>query len=250
MQRRLIGEPKSGLTLRIQQTPESISLTSRPDPLLLYVVIGAAIVMGIVGGVVASPNEGLLSFVAFTLLFSPLICVLVFNALRIKAVCTFDKEQGSLRIDERSFTRRVQETYPLEAVDALSVRRLPPAPLGGASSFGLFVGLEGTEYLAASSNNEAAIGQDAWRLSRFLGLPLELPGFGEGSRRLRPGVLLTAGVVYLVPIVIAISALVFLLDQLPGIEPSLAGLLGAVVVSEIGAMLAFAYYRSRRPYEG
>jgi hypothetical protein len=63
-------------------------------------------------------------------------------------------------------------------------------------------------------------------------------------------VLLTAGVVYLVPIVIAISALVFLLDQLPGIEPSFAGLLSAVVISEIGAMLAFAYYRSRRPYEG
>ena len=28
------------------------------------------------------------------------------------------------------------------------------------------------------------------------------------------------------------------------------GLLSAVVISEIGAMLAFAYYRSRRPYEG
>jgi hypothetical protein len=63
-------------------------------------------------------------------------------------------------------------------------------------------------------------------------------------------VVLTAAVVYLVPIVIAISALVLLLDQMPGIEPSLAGLLSAVVISEIGALLAFAYYRSGRPYEG
>jgi hypothetical protein len=250
MQRRVIGEPKAGLALRIQQTPVSISLASRPDPLLLYVVIAAALAMGIIGGVAASPREGIVSFLAFTLLFSPLIVVLVFNALRIKTLCTFDKEAGVLRIDERSFTRRIQEIYPLDAVDSISVRRLPSAPLGGASSFGMFIGLQDSEYLAASSNDEAAVGQDAWRLSRFLGLPLELPRTEEASGRTRARVVLTAAIVYLVPIVIAISALVLLLDQMPGIEPSLAGLLSAVVISEIGAMLAFAYYRSRRPYEG
>jgi len=250
MQRRVIGEPKAGLALRIQQTPVSMSLASHPDPLLLYVVIAAAIAMGLVGGVAASPREGIVSFLAFTLLFSPLICVLVFNALRIKTLCIFDKEAGVLRIDERSFTRRIQEMYPLEAVDSIGVRRLPSAPLGGASSYGVFIGLRDTEYLAASSNDEAALGQDAWRLSRFLGLPLELPRVEDTSRRMRAKIIFTAGVVYLVPIVIAISALVLLLDQVPGIEPSLAGLLSAVVISEIGAMLAFAYYRSRRPYEG
>jgi hypothetical protein len=46
MQRRVIGEPKAGLALRIQQTPVSMSLAGRPDPLLLYVVIGAALAMG------------------------------------------------------------------------------------------------------------------------------------------------------------------------------------------------------------
>jgi hypothetical protein len=250
MQRRVIGEPKAGLSLRIHQTPDSMSLAGRPDPLLLYAVIAAAIVMGVVGGVATSPNEGVVSFLAFALLFSPLICVLAVNALRIKTLCVFDKDAGVLRIDERSFTRRIQEMYPLSAVDSVWVRRLPSAPLGGASSYGLFVGLPDTEYLAATSSDEAALGQDAWRLSRFLGLPLELPRLEEASRRMRPSVLLTAGLVYLVPIVIAISALVFLLDQLPVIEPSLAGLLSAVVISEIGAMLAFAYYRSRRPYEG
>src|SRR5438309_3680223 len=138
MQRRVIGEPKAGLALRIQQTPASISLASRPDPLLLYVVIAASIAMGLIGGVAASPNDGVTSFLAFTLLFSPLICVLVVHALRIKTLCTFDKEEGVLRIDERSFTHRVQEVYPLESVDAIGVRRLPAAPLGGASSYGLF----------------------------------------------------------------------------------------------------------------
>jgi len=227
-----------------------MSLASRPDPLLLYAVIAAAAVMGVVGGIATSPNGGVLSFLMFSLLFSPLICVLAFNALRIKTLCTFDKDAAELRIDERSFTRRIQEIYPLDTVESVSVRRLPSAPLGGASSYGLFVGLRDSEYLAASSNDEATLGQDAWRLSRFLGLPLEMPRLAEGSRRTRARVLLTAAVVYLVPIVVAISALVFLLDQLPVMEPSLAGLLTAVVISEVAAMLAFAYYRSRRPYEG
>src|SRR5437588_519310 len=249
-QRRVIGEPKSGLTPRIEQTPDTITLASQPDPLVLYAVIAASIVTGIVGSLAWSPNEGALTFLVFTLLFSPLICVLLFTAVRIKTLCVFDKEGGMLHIDERSFTRRVLEKYPLEAVEGVCVRRLPAAPLGGASSYGLFIGLRDADYLAATSNHEATLGQDAWRLARFLGLPLELPRQPDASSGRRISVLLTTALVYLLPIVIAISALVFLLDQIPGIDPPLAGLLSAVVVSEIGAMLAFAYYRSRRPYEG
>jgi hypothetical protein len=108
----------------------------------------------------------------------------VFNAWRIKTLYVFDKLAGVLSIDERSFTRRIQEIYPLEAVDSISVRRLPSAPLGGASSFGMFIGLQDTEYLAASGNDEGAVSQDAWRLSRFLGLPLELPRREDTSGRI------------------------------------------------------------------
>jgi hypothetical protein len=51
------------------------------------------------------------------------------------------------------------------------------------------------------------------------------------------------------PILLAISALFFVSYEVPGLTPSLAGFLGAVVISQIGAILAVVYYRMRRPYE-
>ena len=147
---------------------------------------------------------------------------------------------------------------------ALTVIHFPGGDAAGHSK-----GWGGPEQIAAIEGIDRAIGgvlealeQTGMRGSTVVILSADHGGAGKShgpndprSRHIPwiaagPGVLLTAGVVYLVPIVIAISALVFLLDQLPGIEPSFAGLLSAVVISEIGAMLAFAYYRSRRPYEG
>jgi hypothetical protein len=37
----------------------------------------------------------------------------------------------------------------------------------------------------------------------------------------------------------------YLLDQTPGAEPAFVGPLGAVVISQISALLAFVYYRAR-----
>lgn len=251
MQRKVIGDPKFGLTLRIRQSPLVMSLEARPDPLLLYVVIAASTVVGIIGSVASSPREGLVSFLTFALLFSPLICVLAFNAVRVRTLCVLDRERGLLQIDEQSYTRRVQEVYPLGDISAVVVRRMPSGPLtGGAWSFGLFLALRDVDYVAACSNNEATVGQDGWRISRFLGVSLQAPtGEEPEGSRARLGLLVTTAILYLVPVVLAISALLFLYDQLPGIEPRLAGLLGAVVISQIGAILAFAYYRVRRPYE-
>lgn len=251
MQRKVIGDPKFGLTLRIQQSPATMSLEARPDPLLLYVVVAASVVLGIVGSVISSPREGLATFLTFALLFSPLICVLAFNAIRVKTSCVLDRQTGTVRIDEQSYTRRVQEVYPLDEVTGVVLRRLPAAPLtGGSWSFGLFLSLGDADYLAACSNNEATVGQDAWRISRFLDVPLDVP-VGEEAEVAQPRfrLIFITAVLYFMPIALAMTALLFFLEQLPGIEPRLAGLLGIVVISQIGAMLAFAYYRTRRPYE-
>lgn len=251
MQRKVIGDPKFGLTLRIQQSPAAMSLEARPDPLLLYVVVAASVVLGIVGSVISSPREGLATFLTFALLFSPLICVLAFNAIRVKTSCVMDRQTGTVRIDEQSYTRRVQEVYPLDEVTGVVLRRLPAAPLtGGSWSFGLFLSLGDADYLAACSNNEATVGQDAWRISRFLDVPLDTPVDDEAEvARPRLGVIFITAVLYFMPIALAMTALLFFLEQAPDIEPRLAGLLGIVVISQIGAMLAFAYYRTRRPYE-
>jgi hypothetical protein len=252
MQRKVIGDPKAGLSLRIRQTEDIMTLDGRPDPALLIVVITAAVTVGIIGSVATSPGYGVVSFLVFAVLFSPLLTVLLINALRIKTHCELDRPHGTLHIDERSFTRRVQEVYPLEEVAAVIVRRLPPAPLiGGGYTHGLFLELPGADYLASCSNNEAHVGQDAWRISRFLNIPLEVPAEVEGDRpSTQPRILLTTAVVYLAPLLLAVLALVFLADRIPNVEPTMIGLLGAIVISQVGAMLAFAYYRTRRPYEG
>jgi hypothetical protein len=104
--------------------------------------------------------------------------------------------------------------------------------------------------MAAWGNNEAAIGQDAWRISRFLGVPLETPPeeLSEATRSQRR-VVMTTAILYLLPILLAVSALVFVSYEMPGATPTLAGFLGAVVISQVGAILAVVYYRMRRPYE-
>jgi len=251
MERKVIGDPKFGLTLRIRQSPAEMSLEARPDPLLLYVVVAAAVALGVIGALLSSPREGLATFLTFSLLFSPLICVLSFNAIRVRTSCVLDRQTSTVRIDEQSYTRRVQEVYSLEEVTGVLLRRLPAAPFtGGSVSFGLFLALTDADYLAASSNNEATVGQDAWRISRFLDVPLDAPVGEEPSAGApRPGVIAITAILYFMPIALAMAALLFLLERLPGIEPRLAGLLGVVIISQIGAMLAFAYYRTRRPYE-
>ena len=250
MQRKMIGDSKSGLALRIQQTPLVMVLEAHPDPLLLIVVLAALVSVGVIDSVATSPAEGVVSFVLFSFLFLPLICVLAFNAVRVKTVCVLDKERMVMQVEERSYTRFVREQYPLQDARAVFVRRLPSAPLtGDAMTYGLFLELETADYLVASGTNEQAVGQDAWRISRFLGVPLETADEAPAPRK-RFGVLLTAGLLYLLPLVVAISALLFLFDQLPRVGPSsLVGLLAAIVISQIGAILAYAYYRARRPYD-
>jgi hypothetical protein len=250
--RRQIGNPKFGLALRIRVQADAMQLTAHPDPLLLYVVIGAAVAVGIGGGIVSSFREGIVGFLAFVLLFSPVITLLALNTARVRNWCVLDKARGLLEIDEQSYTRRVQESYPLRDVESIAVRVLPNAPLlGTANSFGLFICMRQIEYLAACSHNEGALSQDAWRMSRFLGVPLETPigPVAVRPRRLSYRPILTAAAIYLVPTVLTVTGLLALFDRVPVAQPSFIGLLGAIIVSQVAAMLALAYYQTRRPRE-
>ncbi len=250
--RRPIGNPKFGLVLRVQMLPDQMRLSSRPDPLLLYVVLSTTVGVGITGAIATSFHEGIVSFLGFALLFFPMICLLVLNNVRIRSSCVLDKARGVLEIDEQSYTRRVQETYPLRDVDVVAVRMLPNAPLlGTASSFGLFIGMRGIEYLAACSNNETSLSQDAWRVSRFLGVPLETPlGPAPAGRRMSYWRIFAAAAIYLIPTLLTLTALVALFERLPIAQYSFLGLLGAIIVAQVGAILALTYYQSRGPYEG
>src|SRR4051794_34710586 len=87
MPRKVIGDPKAGLALRIRQTADAMTLEGRPDPALLAVVVAVSLIAGVIGSIAGSPSQGVVSFVLFALLFSPLLTVLIFNALRIKTQC-------------------------------------------------------------------------------------------------------------------------------------------------------------------
>ncbi len=232
--------------------PDLVRLSARPDPLLLYVVLGTAVGVGITGAVATSFQEGIAGFLGFSLLFSPVICLLALNNMRIRSTCTLDKARGVVEIDEQTYTRRVQETFPLREVDVVAVRMLPNAPLlGTASTYGLFIGMRGADYLAACSNNETSLSQDAWRVSRFLGVPLETPlgPAPAGRRRLSYWRMLAAAAIYLIPTLLTVTALVVLFQRLPIAQYSFLGLLGAIIVAQVGAILALTYYQSRGPYE-
>lgn len=251
MQRKTLGAEKAGLALEIRQTPTSLAVFGRPDPILLFVVLGCAVTLGLVGAVSISPREGLVSFLAFSLLFSPIISVLLFNALRVRTECMLDRETGVLRIDERSYLRHVREVYDLSEVTGVRVQRLPSLPfVGGARAYGAFLDLGTADYLIVGSTDRATVDQDAWRIARFLGVPLEGSPEDEPASSTRPRDVLITGLVYFLLIALATLLLLFLLDQAPGPEPPFVGLLGAVVISQVGAMLAFAYYRARRQPQG
>ncbi len=249
--RRTIGNPKFGLSLQVQIRPDEMRLTARPDPLLLYIVLAVAVAVGIAGGIASSLHEGLVGFVVFALLFSPVIALLALNNARVRSRCVLDKTRGVLEIDEQSYTRRVQESYPLRDIEVVAVRHLTNAPLfGSAHSFGLFIAMRQVEYLAACSNNEAALSQDAWRMSRFLGVPLETP-LGPApaqARRVSYRPIIMAAIIYLVPTALAVGGMVSITERLAVAQPPAVGLVGAIIISQVGAILALAYYESRRPH--
>jgi hypothetical protein len=249
--RRLIGRSKFGLALSMHATPDAMQLTARPDPLLLYVALGTAVTVEVAGTVVSTFETGTVSLLIFALLFSPVICLLVLHNVRVRTTCVLDRNRGVLQINEQSYTRRVHESYPLEHVHAVAVRALPDAPmLGTALSFGLIIVMPRVDYLVACSNNEAALSQDAWRVSRFLGVPLETPlGPAQIRRHVSIGLILASLALYLTPTLLTISALIVVFEHFPNIAPSLLGLVGAIVVSQFGAILALAYYRAGRHHE-
>jgi len=250
MQPKVIGEPKFGLRLRVEQGSFSLTLEARPDPFTLYIVIGAALAVGVFGGLLFSPKQGLVTFIVFSLLFLPLIGILLLNKMRVRCTCVLDRGRGLLQIDEQSLTRRIQEVYQLDDVGAVIVRRLPSSPLAGSAwSYGLFLDLGAVEYLAACSNSEQTVGQDAWRISRFLSIPLEVASAPSQERQTYRRLFATAIVVYVLPVVLAVATLLLILQQAPGIDAAFAGLLSALLISQIGAILAFIYYRTQRPYE-
>ena len=240
----LVGAPKTGLRLTIDSTPTRLTLVSRLDPALLYLVLGAAILLGIVGAVWAAPDRSVLQAGLFAALCSPIALFLMISALRLRFVCVVDRARNELRIRERGYLTVWQRRYALENVERVYLLSVdgPEAPFGGRHYL-LSIAVPHGAYLLAEGARLPPLEAMGRELARYLGVPLDQQGHAlvdTGSRRrLLIGILL-----YAAPVSIAVTVLGMYLPESPSAW-ALPTTLTAIVLSQVGAILALLYYRQR-----
>jgi hypothetical protein len=243
----LFGAPKSGMKLSVDVAATQLVLRSRPDPALLYLVLGAAALLGILGAVLAAPERAALEGGLFAALVSPVALFLVISGLRLRATCTVDCERSALRLKERRYLGEWEHVYPLDQVGAVFLLLAPPSgPLDAGRTYQLCLAVPDGAYLLAESDSAAALESPGRLLARFLGVPLERGGHtvvrtSAGHRRLLIGVLL-----YAVPVTVAVALLsVSIPDRVTTwVFPTT---LAAIVLSQVGALLTLLYYRHHVP---
>jgi hypothetical protein len=242
-----LGTPKSGFKLTVDVEPTRLVLRSRPDPALLYLVIGAALLLGLFGAILAAPARAALEAGLFAALFSPIAVFLVLSAARLRASCTVDCERNELRLHERRYLSRWERVYPLEQVSAVFLVAAPPSgPLDAGRTHQLCLAVPDGAYVIAESASAASLESAGRLIARFLSVPLERDGrivvrAPAGSRRLLVGVLL-----YAIPVT-AILALLSLSIPERGSSWVFPTTLAAIVLSQVGALLTLLYYRRRVP---
>jgi len=243
----LLGAPKSGLKLSVEVAPTQLVLRSRPDPALLYLVLGAAALLGIFGAVLAAPARAALEAGLFAALVSPVALFLVVSGLRLRATCTVDCARNELRLKERRYLGEWEHVYPLEELGAVFLLAAPPSgPLDAGRTYQLCLAVPDGAYVLAESGSLGALESTGRLLARFLGVPLERGGHtvvrrSAGRRRLLIGVLL-----YAIPITIAVALLSLSIPD-RGSTWTFPTTLAAIVLSQVGALLTLLYYRRRAP---
>ena len=242
-----LGAPKSGFKLSVDVEPTRLVLRSRPDPALLYLVIGAAVLLGLFGALLAAPARAALEAGLFAALFSPIAVFLVLSAARLRATCTVDCERNELRLRERRYLGNWERVYPLEQVGAVFLVAAPPSgPLDAGRTYQLCLAVPDGAYVIAESAGAASLESAGRLVARFLGEPLDRDGRAvvrapAGRRRLLVGVLL-----YAVPITVILAMLSLSIPE-HGSSWVFPTTLAAIVLSQVGALLTLLYYRRRVP---
>ena len=242
----LLGTSKSGHKVSMDLAPPRLIVRSRPDPALLYLVLGAALLLGLLGTALGAHDPSVAEAGLFAALFSPIALFLVVSAVRLRATCTIDPERDEVRLHERRYLGHWERRYSLEQVGSLFLLPIPPTgPLGAGRSYLLCLAVPDGAYVLAESPYAQSLEPTGRVLARFLGMPLERSGHtvvttGAG-RRLLVGVLL-----YAVPVTAAVTALGLSLPERSS-GWALLTILAAIALSQVGAILALLYYRRRPP---
>ncbi len=243
----LLGAPKSGFKLSVDVAPTQVVVRSRPDPALLYLVLGTAALLGILGAVLAAPARAALEAGLFAALVSPIALFLIVSGLRLRAICTVDCERNELRLKERRYFGSWAHIYPLEQVGPVLLLPAPPSgPLDAGLTYQLCLAVPDGAYVLAESSSAGALESTGRLLARFLGVALEREGHAvvrtsAGRRRLLIGVLL-----YAIPVTVAIALLSLSIPE-RGTTWVFPTTLAAIVLSQVGALLTLLYYRRHAP---
>lgn len=251
--RRVIGFSKSGMRVALHERGEQIVLRGRADPLLLYLAIGGALGLGLLASILRSPVQGVVSSFIYSALFSPLLLFLIYSTLRLRSHCVINRAQGKIYVTERSYAGVEQFSLPLDSLVGILVTARSQLPIvGGPETYSLYLETEHLLYLVLAGYDEGSVLRLAERLGEALRLPVRLRGFDQPGESIRlPGRLLaTTAVLYLVPPLVAIVAIYLAFRDAPLPERLMITSVGAIVLSQLGAILAYGYYRSREPREG
>lgn len=245
---RPVGLPKEGLRVVIRTRGQAMTLRGRADPMLLYLVIGAILALGLAGVVTVSPAQGLIGSFAVALLFSPFLAFLVFATLRLRSECIIDREQGLIDVNERSFFRRLRRTMKLgESAEVMIVCRSQLPVVGGPATYSIYVVANGEPYLAMAGHDEASQLDHARQVALFLGAPLQKIGLGDDKERAGMSWrhLAVTLALYVAPIAVCIAIITVAIGDVPAQERLMVALVSAILLSQIGAILAYGYARSR-----
>lgn len=244
--------PKSGMRVWLDERPGQVMLRGQADPVLLYLAVGGALGLGLLASILRSPMQGVVSSFIFSGLFSPLLIFLIYTTLRLRSSCVVSKSEGRVFVNERSYRGVESFSIPIADLTGLVVVARSQLPIvGGPESFTLYLETEGLRYAALVGYDEASVQRIAERLSEHLRLPVQTVGPDDPGNtvRLCGRVLALTAVLYLVPPLAAIAAIYLAFKDAPLPERLMITSVGAIMLSQLGAILAFGYFRSRQSPE-
>jgi hypothetical protein len=241
-----VGFPKSGLRVALAEEGSRLTFLGRAEPLLLYFVFGTAVAVAVGGSVLVSPQYGLAGVMLFSVLFSPLVVFSAFGAVRLRTTCWIDRASRQILVNEQSYAGALRHEWPLSALRSVLLMVRPPSGLAsGGATYELYLDLGPVRYLVQEGMGERKIRRDAQRVGRFLEVPLRIERIAEGAGRASVRHVLLMLALFALPVLVTTAALAYMFRDQPPTTSLTVVSMSALVVCQVGAILAYSYHRSR-----
>jgi len=247
--RAVLGIPKEGLRITVVPALQRRTYRGGADPALLLLVVGTMAAVSVVGALALSPREGLTAAFGFAFLFAPLLVFALVGLARLHSECVVDRATGRIEIRERSY--RGGFTTAVRLADVADVRlvvKAVPPIVGSAERYCVYVRLPRGDYQVLAASTASYAEREGEALAIFMGVAF---GYGveaaaaAGWRRepLPWGGWALALALYAAPVLLVAGGAYLVFLSQPLSERLMLTSLGAIVASQVGAILAFAYRR-------